>query len=188
MATETTASSTTSTESTPIVPVPTLPRLERAHHIIQRNMLWSAGAGLIPIPLAEAAAITAVQLKLIKELTDLYETPFRQDLAKSAVMSLIGGLGSVAIGKFFAATSLRFIPVVGLPFAVASVPVTASGVTYAIGKVFAAHFETGGTLLNFDAQKMREHFRTEFEAGVKEAKDLAAKTASKVTVPGPAKA
>jgi hypothetical protein len=33
-----------------------------------------------------------------------------------------------------------------------------------MGRVFSQHFEAGGTLLDFDADKLRSHFKTEFEA------------------------
>ena len=157
------------------------PKIDQAHEIVKRNMLWSAGAGLVPVPLLELVAITAVELKLVKELADLYETPFQHDLAKSAIVSLVGSLGAVSIGKMLAYGSLRFIPLIGLPMAVASVSATAAGVTYAIGKVFTAHFETGGTLLDFDAEKMRKHFQEEFAKGVKEAAQKTAAQASSLT-------
>ncbi|MBM3552195.1 MAG: DUF697 domain-containing protein [Alphaproteobacteria bacterium] len=157
------------------------PKIEQAHEILKRNMLWSAGAGLVPVPLVELVAITAVELKLVKELAELYETPFQHDLAKSAIVSLIGGLGAVSIGRMLAYGSLRFIPLIGLPMAVASVSATAAGVTYAIGKVFTAHFETGGTLLDFDAEKMRKHFQEEFAKGVKEAAQKTAAQASSLS-------
>ena len=42
--------------------------------------------------------------------------------------------------------------------------------TWALGRVFIQHFESGGTFLNFDAEKVREHFKAEFEEGRKMAK------------------
>ncbi|HEY8360516.1 MAG TPA: DUF697 domain-containing protein [Ramlibacter sp.] len=144
-------------------------RPERAERIVRRNMWWSAGAGLLPIPLVEFAAITAVQVKVINELANLYETPFRKDAAKAAVVSLIGGLGSVALGKTVAWSALRYVPIVGLPVAALSLSGVAAGITWAVGKVFTAHFELGGTMLDFDAEKMREHFKQEFANGVSQA-------------------
>jgi hypothetical protein len=44
-------------------------------------------------------------------------------------------------------------------------PVFAGAATYAIGKVFIQHFEAGGTLLDFEPAKVREHFRQQFEKG-----------------------
>lgn len=146
----------------------------RAMAIVRRNMLWSAGVGLVPVPMFELAAITAVELKLIKELADLYGTPFREDLAKSAVISLVGSLGSVTLGKIVAVSALRFVPFIGVPLAFASVSAVAAGATYGIGKVFTCHFEMGGTLLDFDASRVREFFRAEFADGVREGASAAA--------------
>jgi uncharacterized protein (DUF697 family) len=144
-------------------------RPAKAMAIVKRNMIWSAGVGLVPVPMIELVAITAVELKLIKELADLYETPFRDDLAKSAIIALVGSLGSVTLGQMAAVTALRFIPFIGVPMALASVSAVSAGVTYGIGKVFTSHFELGGTLLDFDAAKVREFFKAEYANGVKEA-------------------
>jgi uncharacterized protein (DUF697 family) len=132
-------------------------------------MWWSAGAGLVPVPLFELAAITAVEVKLIKELSDVYGVPFRNDLAKAAVVALVGSLGTVALGKMVGYSALRFIPVIGVPLAMTSVSAVAAAVTYAVGKVFIPHFEMGGSLLDFDAAKVRAHFRKEFGNGLSEA-------------------
>jgi hypothetical protein len=43
-------------------------------------------------------------------------------------------------------------------------PGFAAAVTWAMGRVFIQHFETGGTLLDFNAEKMRDYFKSEFEA------------------------
>jgi uncharacterized protein (DUF697 family) len=144
-------------------------RVARAMDVVRRNMLWSAGAGVLPMPLLELAAITAVEVKLVKELADHYGTPFRKDIAKTAVVSLIGSLGSVTIGKMIALSGLRAIPVLGQVIAIAAVPGIAAAVTYAIGRVFISHFEAGGTLLDFDPAEMRDYFRAEFANGLKEA-------------------
>jgi len=37
--------------------------------------------------------------------------------------------------------------------------------TYAVGKVFIEHFESGGTFLSFDPDKVREKFKALFEKG-----------------------
>jgi uncharacterized protein (DUF697 family) len=148
-------------------------RLVQAKEIVKRNILWSAGAGLLPIPWVELVAITVVELKLVKELADLYGTPFRKDLAKASIASLIGGLGSVAIGKALAVSSLRLIPVLGPVVVATSLSAVAAGVTYAIGKVFISHFEAGGTLLDFDPVKSRDFFCAEYANGVSQAAKVA---------------
>lgn len=145
------------------------PRVAAAMEIVRRNMLWSAGAGVIPVPLLEFAAITAVEVKLIKELADHYGQPYRKDLAKGVALSLIGSLGSVTLGKMVALSSLRIIPVLGPVVAVAALPGVAAAITYAVGKVCISHFESGGTLLNFDPRRMRDYFRTQYAESLKEA-------------------
>ncbi len=146
----------------------------RADEAIKRNMLWSAGAGVLPVPVLELVAVTTVELKLIKELADVYEADYRKDLAKAAVVSLIGSLGGVTLGKMLAMSSLKFVPFIGHVVSVASVPALAAAITYAIGRVFVSHFETGGTLLDFDAVKVRDYFRSEFANGMKKAAETVA--------------
>lgn len=144
-------------------------RAAQAMEIVKRNMLWSAAAGVVPMPLLELVAITGIEVKLVNELADHYKVPFRKDLAKTAVLSLVGGLGSVALGKMVALSSMRVIPVVGQLVAAVSVPGMAAAVTYALGRVFVSHFEAGGTLLDFDPAEMRAYFRAEFDKGLKQA-------------------
>lgn len=146
----------------------------RADEAIKRNMLWSAGAGVLPVPVVELVAVTAVELKLIKELADVYGADYRKDLAKAAVVSLVGSLGSVTLGKMLAMSSLKFVPFIGHVVSAASVPALAAAITYAVGRVFVSHFETGGTLLDFDATKVRDYFRREFSDGMKKAAETVA--------------
>jgi uncharacterized protein (DUF697 family) len=140
--------------------------------IIKKNMVWSVAAGLLPVPLVEVAAITAVQVKLIRELAEHFDVPFQKDLAKSAVASLLASLGSVTLGKFVARSAFRFVPVLGPVVAAASLSAMAAAFTYAVGRVFAVHFATGGSLLDFNIERIREFFRQEFAIGLKEAATL----------------
>src|SRR5262249_29658328 len=48
-----------------------LGRKVRADAIIQKHILYSTGAGLIPIPVADLAAVTAVQVSMLEELARL---------------------------------------------------------------------------------------------------------------------
>lgn len=164
-----------------------LPVLETRDHeamaIVHRNMLWSGGAGVLPFPLFDLAAITAVQIKLVKELADFYGIPFRRDIAKSIVISLLGTLTSGTLAALGIIASLKWVPVVGHLLAFLSLPAAAVGVTYAVGKVFVQHFEAGGTLLDFDPAEVKEYFRQQFEEGRREAEEKAAaeKSSSKKT-------
>jgi hypothetical protein len=46
---------------------------------------------------------------------------------------------------------------------VVGVSVIGGAFTQALGNAFIMHFESGGTLLNFDPDKMRAYFRQEME-------------------------
>src|SRR5215510_4090745 len=48
----------------------------RARRIVKTHMWVSMGVGLIPVPTVDLAGITAVQLRMLHELTKLYDVPF----------------------------------------------------------------------------------------------------------------
>jgi len=129
-----------------------------AQAIVKKYALYSAGAGLIPIPLADFAAITALELKMLSELGTLYGVPFSQETARPIVASLIGGYMSTRVGYGIGGSLMKSVPIIGQAIGLLSVPAFAAGLSYAIGKVFIQHFASGGTFLDFDPDKVRSHF------------------------------
>src|SRR5260370_10522184 len=71
---------------------------EAAERIIKNNVLWSVGAGVIPLPILDAAATAAVQIRMLKQLSDLYEVPFSEDRIKNICSGLVAGLGAPVVG------------------------------------------------------------------------------------------
>ena len=138
-------------------------RLEQANAITYRNVLWAVGVGLVPFPVADVLALAGVQMKLLKELSDLYGVKFSEGVAKKVLVSLISSIGSVGIGTMLAASFTKVIPAFGTTLGVLTVPVLTGAVTHAVGRVFTLHFEAGGTLFDFDPQAMRTYFRQEFD-------------------------
>jgi uncharacterized protein (DUF697 family) len=138
---------------------------EAAEQIIKHNVLWSAGAGVIPLPLLDAAATAAVQIRMLKQLADLYEVPFREDRIKNICTSLVAGLGAPVVGGVAAISAIKFVPVVGPLVALLAMPGSSAALTYAVGKVFVQHFASGGTFLDFDPKAVREHFAKQYEEG-----------------------
>ena len=129
---------------------------------VKRYSLWSAGFGLIPVPLIDMAAILALQVKMVRDLAHLYEQNWPEARVRAAIASLIGSATPVAVGVG-ASSVLKGIPLLGQIVGVLAVPALAAAATTALGRVFVVHFETGGTLLDFDAEKMRAFFDAEFE-------------------------
>ncbi|MBB5516323.1 uncharacterized protein (DUF697 family) [Rubricella aquisinus] len=150
---------------------------DAAKAIVKTYMGWSAGAALIPMPYVDLAAITGIQVKMIADLSDQYDMPFRKSAAKTAVAAL---LATVIPAGFAggAASLVKAIPGVGPILGIAAMPTFAAASTYAIGSVFTQHFESGGTLLDFDADAMREHFKAEFEAASSKSGGTRAKASS----------
>jgi len=125
------------------------------------NCAWgSAGLGLVPIPLVDLIAIGGLQIWLIRELSKLYDVPFSSNRAKALVSGLIGG-GAPSILTGGIVSLVKFVPVVGSLLGAVVAPSLSGTSTLAVGRVFSTHFKTGGTLLDFDADKMRHHYEEE---------------------------
>jgi uncharacterized protein (DUF697 family) len=139
-------------------------RVEESRAIVRRNVMWAMGAGMVPMPIVDVFAISAVQLKMAKELGDHYKIAFRENRVKSIVSSLIGGFTSFGLGSIALMSLMKVVPVAGQALGSIAVPVAGGAVTHALGQVFIQHFETGGTFLDFDPLTMREYFRKEFES------------------------
>ncbi len=129
-----------------------------AMEIVKRNSLYSAGVGILAVPVLNIAGVAALQIKMLRELADHYDVPFKQDQVKSILTSLVGGVVSTRLGYGMVGTIAK-LPLVGPLVSVATLPLMAGGVTYAIGKVFTQHFASGGTFLDFDPDKVRGYFR-----------------------------
>ncbi len=132
-----------------------------ATEAIKKYSLYSAGAGLIPMPLVDFAAISAIQLTMLKQVSSIYDVPFDADRGRSIVAALIGGLAGTNLGYGLGRNLLKAVPFVGPVLGGLSVSAMGGAVTWAVGRVFMQHFASGGTLLDFDPDAMRQHFKRE---------------------------
>ena len=152
------------TETPPPARAPLEPdeRHRQAEGIIYRNTFWALGAGAIVIPGVDLLAASAVQLKQLKQLSELYGVKFSEGLAKKLISSLLASLGGVALGAL-AGSAIKLIPGVGSTLGLFSLPVMVAASTRALGRIFVMHFEAGGTLLDFGPRKVQDYFKSEFE-------------------------
>ena len=139
-------------------------RLERASSLVRKHAVAAAGVGLIPMPAVDFAALTALQLNLLRKLSATYDVRFAEEIGKKAVASLLAGYTPVAFAMP-AASLIKSIPLIGQTTGVLAMSVLAGATTYAVGKVFIQHFESGGTFLNFDPSAVREYYREQFKEG-----------------------
>lgn len=153
-------------EETVVETVVEIDKLVESKRIIKNRVLASVGVGLIPLPLVDMVGLTGVQLEMLSKLAKLYEVPFRKNVGKSIIASLVGGVlpASMMSGSF---SVLKAVPVIGWVAGAATMSVLGGATTYAVGKVFVQHFEAGGNLLNFDPVAMKEYFAQQFEEGKK---------------------
>lgn len=143
---------------------------DRADPIIRTHVALAGGASLLPLPLLDMTLVAAIQLRMIKELTKVYELPFSEHRGKSLISALVTGYGvpCLAWGGMF--SLLKTIPFVGLLAGGLALPVLTTASTYATGTIFANHFASGGTLWDFDPSKHRQLFAEKFNKQVEESR------------------
>ena len=136
----------------------------QAEKTLKKYVWGGAGIGLLPVPVLDLAAVTALQVKLVHSLARIYEVPFSEHRVKALLAALLGGGISVVHTPKLAGV-FKILPLTA-PFAVFACSGLSAAATYAVGKVFILHFATGGTLLDFDPEAMREYYFQQLTAQV----------------------
>lgn len=145
---------------------------QKARKLVKNYMWWSMGAGLIPVPFVDLMAVSGVQLKMLAEVSKIYGIEFQENRGKAVVASLIGYVVPSTLSFGSVGSLLKAIPLVGTLVGAPSMVAFCGASTYALGKVFVQHFESGGTFLTFEPAKVKEHFQREYAEGCKLAADL----------------
>jgi uncharacterized protein (DUF697 family) len=127
----------------------------RAKQIVDRYAAVAAAASLFPVPVIDAAAISAVQMTMVRALAAHYQVPFQRERGKALMTAILGGILPVASGPGVVRFMLGLVPGAGTLVALATVTALAGGVTYAVGQAFASHFAAGGTLDDLDVERSR---------------------------------
>jgi uncharacterized protein (DUF697 family) len=143
-------------------------RSKHADTVIRNHVIWSMGAGLIPILVADIFAVSALQLDMIRQLCRVYNVSFQETQGKAIVTSLT----SATIARLTAGSVVKMIPGLGSILGGVTVSVFAGASTYALGEVFKKHFDSGGTILDFDPARLKKLYREKFEKGKKMAEQL----------------
>ncbi len=140
------------------------PKTDRANEIVKNYALGSLAVGIVPFPLVDMAILAGVQLKMLHSLAKLYDVEFQDTLGKSVIAALLGG----GISSSLSTSLAKSVPILGLATSMISIVLFGGASTYAIGRVFIQHFESGGTFLNFDPQQVRAYYAQQFEKGKEE--------------------
>jgi uncharacterized protein (DUF697 family) len=153
----------------PAPPAPAIPpasandvRKLRCDVTITKHVGAAMGFGFLPLPMIDFVAITGVQMDLVYRLSRIYDVEFSTQAVRALIGSLLGA--SVPLQPALI-SGLKLMPGIGTAAAFVAQPALAGASTYAIGRVFVEHFESGGTLLTFDAGKMKAHFEHRMNEG-----------------------
>jgi uncharacterized protein (DUF697 family) len=139
----------------------------KSSSIITNHVIFSLVAGTIPIPLADIAAVTAIQLDMIKQIAKIYSIDYDEH-AGTSFASALAGASFARMG----ASLVKMIPGVGTIIGIGTQAVLSGASTYALGNIFERHFSLGGTLLNFDVDKVKSAYHSLVERGKEYAKKI----------------
>lgn len=141
---------------------------KHAESIIRNHVLFSMGAGVIPVPVVDIFAVSAMQLDMIRQLCKVYDVDFAETQGKAIVSSLT----TATLARLSAGSLAKMIPLVGSFIGGVTNAAMAGASTYALGEVFKMHFETGGTVLDFDVERLKKLYKEQFEKGKKVAEEM----------------
>jgi uncharacterized protein (DUF697 family) len=111
-----------------------------ARRIVERHKNYAAVGGLVPLPAANIASVTALNLRMVKQLTELYGVPFQRDRTRSLIIALIAGAVPTGAGLAASSTLMWIVPG-GLLWGLGVSAITAGALTRGIGLVFIDSFE-----------------------------------------------
>jgi uncharacterized protein (DUF697 family) len=140
---------------------------ERAVDIVSLHSKLAVVAGLVPGGLLNFGAILAVQVTMVWRIANTFGQRQGKNRIRGLILSLFGSAVPTVVGGGVMYNIVRIPAIlVGTVAGFVVTPVLAYAMTQAIGNTFIMHFESGGTLLTFDAKKFRDYFIKEFqEAG-----------------------
>jgi len=133
-----------------------------AAKLVDRFSLWSGVGGLIPLPFVDVLAVGGLQLQMLRRLSQIYDVQFSENRGKALIASVAGTMIPVTSGMG-AASALKGVPILGMIASAFVMPVLSAGATYAIGRAFVQHFESGGTLLDFNPPDYKEFIKAQKE-------------------------
>ncbi len=110
-------------------------------------------AAAIPVPLADIAAVTLVQLDMVKALSSEFDVDYDESRGNALLASLVG-----ASAARLGASAFKAIPVAGSLIGAAAQIVLSGASTYAVGQVFRGVYEDRGTLRSVDTDLLRDRY------------------------------
>ena len=149
-------------ETAESIPVPEM-TAEQKHkageELVKSYVMWSLGAGLLPLPPVDFAALSTIQYYMLKKLCGVYGVKPDAAKLKHIVAVLVGGV----MPGILAQSVFGLVPFIGPAMSMSTLPVLSGGSTYALGRIFVSHLEAGGTVLDCNPAVMKQAFSKTFE-------------------------
>jgi uncharacterized protein (DUF697 family) len=140
-------------------------RALKAEIVIKNHMLAACAGSIVPVPLLDLAAVTAVQVSMIRKLAEMYGQTFSESPVRNTIAALVGGVVGPWAGAVVGVSLAKLIPVVGWVAGVVAMPTVVGAATYALGHVFLRHFQEGGSIYDISTEKVRGYYKEQFAKG-----------------------
>jgi len=138
-------------------------KAQKAGIILNEYTVASMTIGLIPVPLADFAALSGLQFKMIHSFSRLYDQNFSENHSRTFITSLLGGALPYTFLRM--ASLVKLVPGVGTVVGTTSMVTIGGASTYALGKVLTEHFESGKSLEELSPKAVKVTFSKEMKAG-----------------------
>lgn len=137
---------------------------DRAQSAIRTAALLGTGAGMLPVPGLDIAALTGIHVKMCHDLADIYgvdmEGKTLRTTVTSAISSVATSLLSTGIARITSVNGFMKFFLGGMTNAALSGLMTAE-----FGQVYKQHFEAGGSLDDLSLTSFISHINEQIKAG-----------------------
>ena len=136
-------------------------RRKEAEAVIRSHVVWAVGAGLMPVPLFDLVAVTAIQMDLLKSLARIYDVDYTAAQGKAFVSALTGStLAKIGSSAF------KAVPGIGALLGGVSMSALSGASTYATGVVALQHLGRDGVnFLEVDLDRAQAAYEDALERG-----------------------
>ncbi len=135
-----------------------------ANRIIKNHVIGSIGIGLVPVPLVDFVGVTALQLRMIRRLSEFYEVPFSDNRGRSILASLLGA-GVSSSSPRWGASFFKLIPGLGTFSGLVAMSSVGGASTYAVGRTFVRYFERGQSIMDVSCADVQQEVQDHMDEG-----------------------
>ena len=137
---------------------------QQADAIIRRYALYGTAAGIIPSFGLDVAALTAIQVKMIRDLAELYEYDVNDQMIRMTITTGVTALGGRLLTGIATSITRAFSP---LKFLIGGATQAAlSGFTTAeIGKIYQARLSSGQNPADITVSDIVNHIVEQIQEG-----------------------